>query len=118
MISKRQEIFYTKILIEIVNANIDLKSNGYLLKANKNKEASLKEKINAYNLFFKSLILSFSTNKNILQLNNYEFNDFIEKIRVILAENKYILKIDEESFTEALIESKKTTDFNYFLKKS
>lgn len=67
--------------------------------------------------FLNLLILSFSTNKNILQLNNYEFNDFIEKIRVILAENKYILKIDEESFTEALIESKKTTDFNYFLKK-
>ena len=115
MISSRQQKFYSKILEEILSANIDLKYNGYLLKSLKIKDFSLKEKLKAYNIFFRCLI-GIPNNKNLLELNNYEFNIFLEKIRVILAENNYILKIDEESYQKAINESKKTIDFKYFLK--
>lgn len=115
MISNKQQIFYNQVLIEIINSNIDIEYNGYMLKSIKMKQGSLENKIKAYHLFFK-LFSKFPKNKNILEFSNKEFNFFLEEIRVILAENSYTLKNDEKSFEETLSEYKKTTDFKYFLK--
>ena len=115
MISKKQQFFYKKVLIEIINSNIDIKYNGYKLEYIKMKKGSLENKIKVYHLFFK-LFSKIPRNKNILEFSNKEFNFFLEEIRAILAENNYTLKNDEKSFEETLSECKKTTDFRYFLK--
>lgn len=116
MITDKQNIFYKRVLKEILDSNIDLNYNGFILKSLKEKEGSVKDKINSYHLFFKSLG-AYPQGKMLTELSSRDFNNYLESIRLILSENKYVLKCDESSFNNVIGESKKTTEFDYFLKR-
>ena len=112
----KQDKLYKKLLLEIYNSGLDLKAKGYLFKSLKLTKGDLKTKIKAYHLFFKTFG-SFPKNKTWEQLNNQDFNIYLESIRIILSDNKYVLKVDEYVFNNTLNESKKTLDFFYFIKR-
>ncbi len=111
----KQEKLYKSILLEIYKSGIDLNYNGFQLCALKFKSGEMKDKIKAYHLFFKSLGC-FLSNKKFSSLNSNEFNIFLESIRAILGANSYVLTIDNRYFEDTIKESKKTLDFNSFLK--
>lgn len=116
MITSKQIKFYKNILAEIVNADINLKYNGYMLKSLSSINTNIEDKVKAYHLFFKTISLNYPENKKVEGLTHLEFNLFLEEIREILADNGYILKHDIISFNNMIRDSKKTTCFQHFLK--
>ena len=113
MINKKQENLYKKILLEILDANIDLRYNGFILKSLKHLEGGVRDKINAYHLFFKTFS---SVSSKLSEWTNKEFNIHIDSIRQILADNKYTLSIDEIEFENLILEQKRRIDLQYYLK--
>lgn len=52
----------------------------------------------------------------IIEMDGKSFWSYLEKMRFILANNGYTLKNDARNFDKEILESKKSIDFNYFLK--
>lgn len=113
MINKKQENLYKKILLEILNADIDINYNGFILKSLKHLEGGVRDKINAYHLFFKSFS---PISKNLSEWTSKDFNIHIDKIREVLGDNKYTLSIDEMEFKNLMLEQRKRMDLQYYLK--
>lgn len=117
MISNKQIALYKSILKEIVQTNINIIYEGYIFKPLLNKkEGKLEDKIKAYHLYFKAMSFSYPKGKKIVQLDNQEFNLFLEEIRNILSLNNYVLKLDIKNYEQMIKESKKILDFKHFLK--
>lgn len=117
MITLKQKKYYIDIIVEIIKANFAIKYENVQLNPLEEKDEPLMEKVKAYHLFFKVVCSSYPVNKKIEDLSNTEFNNFLEEIRIILAENTYVLTVDKKSFEKAVSESKKNLNFDNYLKK-
>jgi len=112
MINKKQIKMYKYILKEIVtNFKKELIYGSFALSLF-DKKGELEDKIKAYHIFFKLVCNSFPREKNLIDLNHKEFSDYLEDIRVILADNGYVLQLDSKV---VINESEKPIKLNYFV---
>ncbi|WP_152632532.1 hypothetical protein [Aliarcobacter butzleri] len=102
-------------MLEILSSGINLKYDKIIFNSLKDINGEQEKKIKAYHIFFMSLS-KISNKKNILQYTTQEFNMYLDEIRVILSENNYILKVDEVSWEKTIKDSKKSIDFNHYLR--
>ncbi len=115
MITDRQKKLYQNILLDVLTSGIDIKYEGFIFKSLNSLKGELKKKIKAYHIFFKSISKT-PLDKNLINYSQKEFNLFLDEIRFVLSENKYVLKIDIKAFSDTLQESKKSIDFKDYLK--
>ena len=112
MINNKQINMYKCILKEITtNLKKELVYGSFALSLF-DKKGELVDKIKAYHIFFKLVCNSFPKEKNLIELNHNEFNNYLEDIRTVLADNGYVLKYDSKI---VISENIKPIGLNYFI---